>query len=530
MRKRTSLKRLPKALAGMVSTSLLLAACGEAPKKRAEGGGEKYAKTIEVVDGFDPNAHFDWAYPEFASSWDPIKSLTGSDINFFEPAYDRLLREDVDGGIQPMLATEYSASDDGKTLTLKLREGLSFSDGTPFNAEAVKFNIERAAGPNSKINGELGQVASVEAIDEYTVAIHLKGGIGSMPIALANRAGIMVSPAAAQSGLLETKPVGIGPYVVTEFVPGDRAEYAKSENYWDPDAQRVATMTYYYMTDDQTRLNALKSGELDGARINPDQMDHLSGAGFTALSQPSAPYIYFMVNAGIAPFDAPEIRKALNMALDRKAISQGLYDGYCTPQIHPFTETGPAYSKKIGDGLDAFPFDPEAAKKIFKDKGITELSVTTSVVNVTIYTKLAEIVQSELGAIGIDVKIHSAPTSEIVQAFAMDKTSQTFTSIATGINDPDISNARYIKPNALFNPGKVEYPDLIKYGDAGASSLDPEVRRPAYEKYLESWIKTPPHLMPICMIHQSIAVSDNVSGISQKANGYPDLRGVALKK
>ncbi|WP_134323605.1 ABC transporter substrate-binding protein [Cumulibacter soli] len=515
-------------IAPISCVALLLAGCGDAPEPSSDEETAEYAQTIELDENYNPDAHFDWSYPEFAASWDPIESLTGSDINFFEPVYDRLLREDVDGNVGPMLATEYSASEDGKVFTLTLQEGLKFTDGEPFNAEAVKFNIERAAGEDSKINGELGQVESVEVVDEYTVDIHVDGGIGSMPISLANRAGIMVSPKAAESGQLASEPIGIGPYVVTNFLPGDRAEYERTPDYWDPDAQRVASMTYYYMTDDQTRLNALRSGELDAARINPDEMKTLADDGYVPLSQPSALYIYFMVNAAIEPFDDPEIRRAINMSLDREAISQGLYDGYCTPQFHPFTETGPAYSEEIGDGLDEFPYDPEAAKKVFEDKGVTSLDITTEVVNVTIYQQFAEIVQDQLSEIGINLEIHAAPTSDIVQRFAIDKTSEAFTSISTGINDPDISNARYIKPDALFNAGSVEYPDLIKYGDEAASSLDPEVRRPAYEKYLESWIENPPHLMPICMIHLALAASDNVSGISQKANGYPDLRGVAI--
>ncbi|MFV0535592.1 MAG: ABC transporter substrate-binding protein [Cumulibacter sp.] len=522
------MRRAMRVLAPMSCAALVLAGCGDAPESSADEETAEYANSIELDEDFNPDAHFDWAYPEFAASWDPIKSLTGSDTVLFEPAYDRLLREDVDGNVGPMLATEYSASEDGKTFTLKLQEDLEFSDGEPFNAEAVKFNIERAAGEDSKINGELGQVESVEVVDEYTVDIHVDGGIGAMPISLANRAGMMVSPKAAESGQLDSKPVGIGPYVVTEFIAGDRAEYEKTPDYWDPEAQRVAGITYHYIPDDQTRLNALKSGELDAARINPDEMKTLTDSGLVALSQPSALYIYFMVNAAIEPFDDPEIRKAINMAIDREAISEGLYDGYCTPQIHPFTQTGPAYSEKYGDGLDEFPFDPESAKATFEDKGVTSLDITTEVVNVTIYQSLAEIVQDQLSDIGINLTIHAAPTADIVQRFAIDKTSESFTSISTGINDPDISNARYIKPDALFNAGSVEYPDLIKFGDEAAASLDPEERRPAYEKYLESWIETPPHLMPICMIHLSLAATDNVSGIAQKANGYPDLRGVAI--
>ncbi|WP_134323607.1 ABC transporter substrate-binding protein [Cumulibacter soli] len=522
--------RYAKPLVGLVAASLLLAGCGDAPDKGTGAENNEYGNSIEVADDFNPDSHFTWAHTSFASTWDPIKSINGSDQNFYEPVYDRLLFEEQDGTVVPMLATEFTPSEDNKKLTLTLQEGLSFSDGAPFDAEAVKFNLDRVRGEGSNIAGELYQVDSVNIIDPLTIELELSGGIGSLPVALANRAGIMVSPEAAKAGDLESEPVGIGPYVTTDIAPGDSVDYALTEDYWDTDAQRVATMTYKYMPDDQTRLNALKSGELDGARVNADEMDILADAGLIPLVEPSSLFIYFMVNAGMEPFDNPEVRKALNMAIDREAISEGLYDGYCTPQVQPFPEGSVGYSEKVGDGLDVYGYDPEAAKQILEEEGVTELSVATATPNVTIYTKLSEVLQSELKDIGIDLTINSVPPAEMVQQFSVDQVTETFTSTATGINDPDVTNSRYISADSLFNPANVEYPDLQKYGDEGAATFDPAERKPAYEKYMDAWMETPPHLMPICMLHQSIAVADYVSGVSEKANGYPDLRGVAVSK
>ena len=322
------MRRSARVTAGVLSVGLLLAGCGDASNDKKEADTDAYGNTIELADDYDPDGHFEFAYTSYPANWDPSKSVNGADMVMYSPVYDRLLREEVDGSISPMLAEEFTPSADNKTLTLKLREGLSFSDGTPLNAEAVKFNLERYAAQDSRISGEVYQIESIDVVDEYTVDLNLSGGLGSLVVGLASRAGIMVSPAAVQSGAIETQPVGVGAYQAANISAGDYVDYEKTPDYWDPDAQRVATMTIHYMTDDQTRLNALKSGEVDGAGINPDELDTAESAGLIPLVTPSPRFIYFMVNAGIAPFDDPEVRKALNMALDREAISQGMYDGY----------------------------------------------------------------------------------------------------------------------------------------------------------------------------------------------------------
>lgn len=391
----------------LVAAGLLLTACGDKPESTSADSDE-FADSIEVADDYDPEGHFDLAYTTFAPTWDPIESVGGVDMIFYDPVYDRLLNENKDGEIEPMLATEFTPSEDNKTLTLTLQEGLSFSDGEPFDAEAVKFNLERTQEPTSRVAGDLYMIDEVEIVDDYTVTLHLSGSIGSLPTALANTAGIMVSPKAAKAGILGEQPVGIGPYTAGNIEPGASVDYELTPDYWDPDAQRTATMTYQLMSEDQTRMNALKSGEIDGATVSSTDIDSISDE-FTTIMKPSSLIIYISVNGSKGKLGYPEVRKALNMSIDREALSQGLFDGYCVPQIQPFPQSGFGYSEKIGDGSDVFGYDPEKAKEMFADAGAANMSLKLIASNSTMTSKLAEVIQEQLSKVDIDINVETMP-------------------------------------------------------------------------------------------------------------------------
>lgn len=511
----------------LIAASLALAACGDAqqtPAATDDPGG--LPASVELATDYDPSAHLNWAFVAFAFNWDPIESVTGADLPFLDPVYDRLLNQDGDGTIVPMLAEDFTPAEDNTALVLTLREGLTFSDGTPFDAEAVKFNLERAMSPASKISGEVYQIDTVEVVDPMTVQINVNGGLGSLVTALAARPGIMVSPEAIASGAISQGPAGIGPYVMTNAVPGDRVDYEKSPDYWDPDAQRVATMTYFLMTNDQTRFNALSTGELDGASLSGDQIDSALNADLQVVSKAGAPMLYFAVNTDQEPFGDPEVRKALNMAIDREAVSQGLFDGHCTPQIQPFPEGSPGYSSKIGAGLDLFPYDPEQAKQIMESAGVTSLDLQLVTPVVTVYTKFGEVLQSQLKEIGLNLEVRPRSPVDQVQEFSIDKTAAMFESASTGINDPDALPGRYLSETSLFNPGGEIYPELMEYGAAGAAELDPAQRAPYYEDFMDAWVEQPPHIVPVCSVHLAAAFHDGISGIDPPS-GRTHMRGVA---
>ncbi|MFV0533149.1 MAG: ABC transporter substrate-binding protein [Cumulibacter sp.] len=400
---------------------------------------------------------------------------------------------------------------------------------TPFNAEAVKFNIERTAAEESTLAGELQQVSSVDVVDEYVVEINVTGGLGSLSVALAARPGIMVSPEAVQSGSLDDAPAGIGPYVMTETVAGDYATFEKSADYWAPEAQNVAKRTYQYMPDDQTRYNALASGEVDGVSMSPTMLDDAQRAGLQSTARPTGLFLFLALNSAEGELANPEVMKAINMAIDREAISEGLYDGLCVPQIQPFAQDSPGYSDELGPGLDVFAYDPDAAKGILAEQGVESLSLSAVTPNVTIYTKFAEAVQAQLGDIGVDVSVSPKPSAQIVEDFAITKSANAMASVYTGIADPDGVVQQFLTPQARYNPGEPPYDTLIELAEQGAAPVDPAERNAAYVKFMDAWADAPPHVVPACMIYIAASFSEEVSGVLQTAGGITDLlRNVAI--
>ena len=527
MRNRTRL------FAGAISLLLFTAACGELDDKKNSDGAdsEGIESAIPLADDYDAEGHLDWAWSNPVTHWDPVKSVTGGDLYWYNPVFDRLLRMEPDGTIVPMLAETWEPSADGKSLTMTLQEGLTFSDGTPFNAEAVKFNLDRAAGQGSTIAGEVEQISSVEVIDAATVKINVDNALGALITSLAVRPGIMISPTAAQAGTTADHPVGVGPYIVTESIPGDQVSYEKSPNYWDADAQNTATMTFYAMSDDQTRLNALESGQVDGAYLSPNQADSAQGADLNVISAPTSTFVYFMLNEAVEPYDDPKVRQAVNMAIDREGIAEGLYEGFCTPEIQPWPSTSFAYDEEIGDGSEIWPHDPEAAKKLMEEAGVTEpVEMTAVTTNITQYQQLAEVLQQNFKEIGINMTIKPGPSAEGVQLYAVDKSAHGNINPYTGIPDPHGPIVRYLIPGALYNPGEQTPQEMLDKAYEAATPIDPAERAPLYAEFMEMWVEDPPHMMPICFVHSASALSDQVSGVAISSSAGPDMRYAAIAK
>ncbi|WP_134323325.1 ABC transporter substrate-binding protein [Cumulibacter soli] len=518
-----------QALAGATAAALFLAGCGDVEEKDPANTPDGVEDAIPLADDYDPEGHFDWAWSQAVTHWDPVQSITGGDLNFYYPVYDRLLRMEDDGTIVPMLAESWEPNDDGTVLTMHLKEDVSFTDGTPFDAEAVKFNLDRALEEGSTIAGEVEQISTVEVVDEHTVDITVKNALGALISALAVRPGIMVSPTAAKADTISDIPVGIGPYTVTESIPGDRVTYEKTPDYWDPEAQNVATMTYYGVQDDQTRFNGLESGEFDGAYLNPSFVDSAQNSDLNVISAPTSTFVYFMLNEAVEPYDDPRVRKAVNLAIDREGIAEGLYEGFCTPEIQPWPSSSFAYSDKVGDGSDIWGYDPEEAKKLMEEAGVTEpVEMTAITTNITQYQQLAEVLQENFKAIGVNMTIKPGPSAEGVQLYAVDKTAHGNINPYTGIPDPHGPIVRYLIPGALYNPGEQTPQEMLDKAYEAAGPVDAEDRAPIYEEFMDMWIENPPHMMPICMVNSASAFNDNVSGVSISVAGGVEARGVAV--
>jgi peptide/nickel transport system substrate-binding protein len=196
---------------------------------------------------------------------DPNLSSAYVDRQVMASLYDKLVDLDQDGEIVPMLAKSYDVSDDGTVYTFKLREGITFHDGTEFNADAVKFNLDRYQEEDSVRSTEVEPIESVEVVDPMTVRVTLSEPFAPFLAVLTDRAGIMASPKAIKEsgGRISKNPVGTGPFEFVERVRGDHITVKKNPDYWREGLPKLDKIIYRGIEDENVQYQNLQSGELD---------------------------------------------------------------------------------------------------------------------------------------------------------------------------------------------------------------------------------------------------------------------------
>ena len=265
----------------------------------------------------------------------PGKSFVGRIV--FQSMCDKLVDISPDLKIVPRLALSWETTEDGKVLTFKLRDGVTFQDGEPFNAAAVKYNIERdKTMPESIRKAELASVDTVEVIDPLTVRFNLKKPDSTLLAALTDRSGMMVAPEAAkQAGAkFGLNPVCSGPYKFVERVQQDHITLARDPNYWNAKAFSFEKIVFRTIPDSTARLASLRSGDLDIAeRVEPTDVKELEAQkGFKVFSVVSLGYQGLTINVANGPASkAPigqdkRIRQALSLAIDRQGLVDAAFD------------------------------------------------------------------------------------------------------------------------------------------------------------------------------------------------------------
>jgi peptide/nickel transport system substrate-binding protein len=289
--------------------------------------------------------------------------------------FDTLTTLDDKGDAQPKLALSWTHSDDFKTWTFKLRPGVKFQDGTPFNAEAVKANFDRQKDPANKCRCAfyIAYVHDVQAPDELTVVYNLNDPQVNQPALLTQQSSnnVVHSPTAwkTKGDDYNRNPVGTGPYILKSWTAGDRMVLEKNPDYWDKGHVYLDRIVLKPLPDAQSRFASLQSGEADiiwddeadadniqKAQKDPNMKVHTyagSGAAVAAF------------NTKVAPFDDVRVRQALVMAIDRNKMSQALTNGLARPASNPYGDG--SWVKCKDDG--ALPSDVEKAKALIKDYG-----------------------------------------------------------------------------------------------------------------------------------------------------------------
>ncbi|WP_314650354.1 ABC transporter substrate-binding protein [uncultured Microbacterium sp.] len=360
-------RRLAAALAAAVVTALTLTACAAAaPAESGDSG--------EPVEGGDLVVAVRSEPPQL----NPLVDQVGG-AHVLSPVVDSLVWDNGDGTYGTWLATDWEVSDDARVYTFTLRDDVTFHDGTPFDAEAVKANFDYVADPANKSTGSVAKLGPVaEVLDEYTVRITLEQPESTFLTLIAAPYFGIVSPVQLQDDpeSLASTVVGTGPFVFDEWVKGQSLSYVRNDDYdWGPEgthegAAYLDKITYRFLPEDQTRYNALLTGEADIVDyIAPEYADEAKADERFESDEALLPGVGFSLhlNTRTAPFDDVRVRQALLTGIDREAIVESATFGAYPVQEYLASST-PDFKKDLENTIE---FDADAAGALLDEAGWT---------------------------------------------------------------------------------------------------------------------------------------------------------------
>lgn len=485
MRGSYSVRVLVAGLSGvMVLAGAIADAGAQAPKAAAKAAARK-----DAAAGYDPRGSLKIAWAVGPLGYDP--HLTRAQIvapPIMNPVYDRLVFLDSKLELKPMLATSWSFAKDGQSLEFKLRKGVKFSDGVPFNAGAVKANIDRArTHEKSSLKAQLSAITSVDVVDDGTVRFNLAPGKGMTLVSeMAYVAGMMASPAALDKPDLNSNPVGTGPYVLQpgSFKPAESATYVRSPNpYWGgQEAQKLASFQLIGINREQTAVNALRAGQIDVAVISTQslpEVKEMSAGGkfkYAAYRQPRV-YVAYLNQGKNPALKLQRVRQAISTAIDRDAIGEAIFNGACRPHYQPLVEGTRGFDRQL---QGTYKYDKEKARRLLKEAGVQNLTFEAINVAGGQAEALNKAIQAQLADIGVTMRLVNTTSSEAIAAFAQGK-AEMYIQIGQPYWDPERVLNTYVE-DAIYLPGGTT--GIVRKAAAGL--VDPGKSALEHERILKA--------------------------------------------
>ena len=333
------LMRLLIMLIAALATSAVLAACSGSGGSAPSAGAGSDASASSVIN---------WAYTSDFPSWDPVVVGATSATQVLSLIYEPLFTLNAQDQVLPALATGYKYNKAGNQVTITLRPGLAFQDGSPVNAAAVAYNVHRIkTQPNSALKALWQDVASATVIDATHVRLNLKETDYQIPFILANRSSLLASEKAAQANasVLNTNaPVGAGPFKVVSLVPGSSVTLEKWDGYWDAKDIHVSRVVISLDVDPSTVLSGLQTGVYNFSTTFPAQdvaLAKADGLNVAASTVRGWGATFLSLNVNKAPFNNPKVFQAVQYAVNRQQFVNELTFGLGTPSVQPFPPTSP---------------------------------------------------------------------------------------------------------------------------------------------------------------------------------------------
>lgn len=333
-------------------------------------------------------------------------AAVATDEVVYRNIFEGLVRLDAQGAVKPLLATWWEVTPDGLTYTFHLREGVRFQDGTAFDADIVKFSLERALAPASTNvqKQALSVIRQVEVVDPRTARLRLSSPDSNLLYTLAWGDAVMVSPKSAAS--LATAPVGTGPFRFAGWRRGDTVTLVRNDGYWGQPA-KLRQVKFKFIADPAAAYAAIKTHEIDAFPDYPapENLAQLrADPALEVITAPSEGEVILGVNNRKGPLADVRVRRALQYALDRRAIIDGAMDGYGTPIGSHFPPQNAAYVDLTG----LYPHDVARAKALLAQAGYANgLDLTLKLPPPNYARRSGEIVAAQLARVGVRVKIEN---------------------------------------------------------------------------------------------------------------------------
>ncbi|CAO5154481.1 peptide/nickel transport system substrate-binding protein [Frankia sp. AiPs1] len=363
-----------------------------------------------------------WAYISDFPSWDPVVVGATGATQVLSTIYEPLFTLDAQGKVQPALATGWEYNGTGTQITVTLRSGLTFQDGSPLNAESVAYNVQRLkTQKNSALKALWQDVVSATVIDDTHVRLNLKQADYQLPFILANRSSLLASERAAKadvSALNTNSPVGAGPFKVVKLVPGSSVTLEKWDGYWAAKDIHVKRITISLNVNPATVLSGLQTGVYNfSTNFSAQNVALAKKSGLNVVADVSRGWgAYFLsLNVNKAPFNNPKVVAAVQSAINRRQLVSQLGFGLAKPTVQPFSSTSPAYNSALDS---EYTFNPTKAKQLLAEAGYQPGSLTIELDIITNQLNAAsELLQQQLQDVGINIKINAQTVSQFYTGY-----------------------------------------------------------------------------------------------------------------
>lgn len=466
------------------------------------------------------------------SSLDPATGGAGSDHTFLWTLFDTLVEWDYKTlKTKPGLASyEFP---DPLTMVLDIKPGIQFHDGSPLDAAAVKFNLDRSRqDPRSNIKADLQNVGEVLVSGPLKVTVKLQRPDTALPAILSDRAGMMVSPKAVQALGAEhdRKPVGAGPWKIVSWAANEKVIVTRADHYWRKDRGFVDGIEFSIIPELATGLRAVVAGQNDFAYQVPPRLTPIIDRA-KELQKISGPTMYCLqlyLNMAKPGLDKLKVRQAINHALDRKSFVKASLAGVGEPAYMNLPKTHWAYDETL---VDLYPYDPDKARKLLAEAGYKDgIELTVGSYTDQDSVRRSEIVMEQLRKAGIRLKFITGTIPEISgQFFGTEKKFDMLLSAWTGRPDPSMTYSLMYSKDAYFNAGRVdtgkELADLL----AESRVAERIESRTLIFRRLQRNVMENALVAPLAFQYELVAASKKAKGYQPNLLGKPKYEFISLE-